>query len=397
VATEPRLREVVFAHDYPFLRAQDGAVYSDRGDWPWQHYLDFAERVTVASRSKRLVDAARPGLTPVDRAGVSFEPIPSLSGPRIRFTHRSEARARLRRLLDGADALVARLPSEIGALAVEVAERASKPYAVELVTCTWDALWNYGTWQGKVYAPVSWWQTRRAVRRAPRVLYVTREFLQQRYPTRGVAVACSDVELPALDATVLERRLARVRRASDGAVRIGTIAALTVKFKGVQTALAALGGNKDRLPPFQLHVLGAGDPAPWRELARRHGVEQETRFDGTRPPGSPVHEWLDGLDLYVQPSFQEGLPRSLVEALSRALPALGSTAGGIPELLAPECLHRPGDAARLGELIVAAVGNADWQEAQARRNFEVARGYEQAELDRIRTAFWREFAQAAGG
>jgi glycosyltransferase involved in cell wall biosynthesis len=397
VPAEPRLAEVVFAHDYPFLHARDGAVYSDRGGWPWHHYLDFADRVTVASRSKELVDTARPGLTSVDREGVSFETIPSLSGPRIRFAHRREARARLRGLLDRADALVARLPSEIGTLAIEVAERESKPYAVELVTCTWDALWNYGTWQGKVYAPVSWWQTRRAVRRAPRVLYVTREFLQRRYPTRGVGVGCSDVELPELEAAVLERRLERVRAAVESPVRIGTIAALTVKFKGVQTALAAVGRNKDRLPPFELHVLGAGDPEPWRELARRHGVEQETHFDGTLPPGSPVHEWLDALDLYVQPSFQEGLPRSLVEALSRATPALGSTAGGIPELLAPECLHRPGDEQRLGELIAAAVADSDWQEAQARRNFDVARRYEIGELDRIRTAFWREFARAARG
>jgi glycosyltransferase involved in cell wall biosynthesis len=396
VSGEARLGEVVFAHDYPFVHAADGAVYSDRGGWPWEHYLDFADRVTVVSRAKELAGEPSAGLTRVDRDGISFEAVPSLSGPRIQVTNRRPAAARLRPLVQGADALVARLPSEIGTLAVDIAERASMPWAVELVTCTWDALWNYGTWQGKAYAPVSWWKTRRVVRRAPFALYVTREFLQRRYPTRGRSVGCSDVELPPLDAGVLDRRLARIAAAAQP-VRIGTIAALTVRFKGVQTALEALGRNKHRLPPFELHVLGAGDPAPWRELARRHGIEGETHFDGTLPPGPPVHEWLDGLDLYLQPSFQEGLPRSLIEALSRAAPAVGSTAGGIPELLAPECLHRPGDAERLGELIVAAVRDAGWQAAQARRNFDVARRYEKAELDRIRSGFWQEFARAAGG
>jgi glycosyltransferase involved in cell wall biosynthesis len=394
VQPEPRLGEVVFAHDYPFLHASDGTVYSDRGAWPWQHYLAFADHVTVASRSKELTGSPSERLTAAARAGVSFQPIPSLSGPRIRFSNRRAGAARLRELVERADALVARLPSEIGTLAVEVAERASKPFAVELVTCTWDALWNYGTWQGKVYAPISWWQTRRVVRRAPFVLYVTQEFLQRRYPTRGQSVGCSDVELPELDPTVLERRLENIG-AAGRPVRIGTIAALTVRFKGVQTALAALGRNRDRLPPFELHVLGAGDPEPWRQLARRHGVEGETHFDGTLPPGAPVHDWLDALDLYIQPSFQEGLPRSLVEALSRACPAIGSTAGGIPELLADECLHRPGDVRRLGELIVAAVADRDRQAAQARRNFDVARRYEKRVLDRVRTGFWREFAQAA--
>jgi glycosyltransferase involved in cell wall biosynthesis len=81
--------------------------------------------------------------------------------------------------------------------------------------------------------------------------------------------------------------------------------------------------------------------------------------------------------------------------LSRGCPALGSTAGGIPELLEPGCLHRPGDEERLGELLVAATADRDWLAAQASRNFEVARRYTKPELDRIRTGFWQEFARSA--
>ena len=39
-----KLGEIVFAHDYPFLRAHDGQIYSDRGDWTWHRYLSFADR-----------------------------------------------------------------------------------------------------------------------------------------------------------------------------------------------------------------------------------------------------------------------------------------------------------------------------------------------------------------
>jgi glycosyltransferase involved in cell wall biosynthesis len=394
VAAEVKLREIVFAHDYSFLDGPAGDVYSDRGGWPWDHYLGFAERVRVASRSREIAPDADVGaLTRVSRPGVSFEAIPSLSGPRVRFANRREARRRLRALLGDADALVARLPSEIGTLAAEIAEQSSKPWAVEVVTCTWDALWNYGTWQGKVYAPVSWWKTRSVVRRAPFALYVTQRFLQGRYPSRGRSVGCSDVELADLDPAVLEERLARIG-SSTGPVRIGMIAALTVRFKGVQTALAALGRVKGLLPPFELHVLGAGDPEPWRRLARSHGIEEQTHFAGTLPPEA-VPQWLDAVDLYLQPSFQEGLPRSLIEALSRGCPALGSTAGGIPELLEPGCLHSPGDDERLADLLVPAAGDRDWQAAQASRNFDVARRYSKPELDRIRTGFWQEFARAA--
>jgi len=389
------LERVVFAHDNPFLRADEGRVYSSRGRWPWDRYLAFAKSLTVVSRIEDLpAETDTSGLELSSDPRVSFVPVPSLSGPLLQFKNRGAAAKVLESEISRADAVVARLPSEIGDRAARTAARLGKPWAVEVVTCTWDALWNYGTWEGKVYAPVSWWKTRRVVRRAPFAFYVTERFLQGRYPSRGRTVGVSDVELPALDEGVLVARLARIRSRPEP-VRLGLIAALSVQFKGVQTALEALGSRRDGLPPFELRLLGSGDPAPWRELAREHGVDDVVHFVGTLPPGEPVLRWLDELDLYLQPSFQEGLPRSLVEALSRGLPALGSTAGGIPELLPPECLHRPGDADRLAELIAAGVEDADWQTRQAERNFETAKGFRAEALEAVRSSFWREFAESA--
>ena len=391
------LGRLVFAHDNPFLQAADGSVYSSRGAWPWERYLSIADRLTVVSRLAPLPPGAElTGLSAASHPQVDFVEIPSLSGPVLQFTNRREASGRLEDALTGADALVARLPSEIGDRAVRVAERLRKPWAVELVTCTWDALWNYGTWQGKVYAPISWWKTRRVVRRAPYAVYVTERFLQRRYPARGRTAGVSDVELPDLDPAVLERRLERIH-ARPRPFRFGIVAALGVRFKGIQTALEALAAARGRLPSFELRVLGAGDPEPWRALARRHGVEGQTFFDGTLPPGEAVLGWLDQVDLYLQPSFQEGLPRALVEALSRGCPALGSTAGGIPELLPVECLHAPGDARRLAEMVASVADDPQWLARRAAEGFETAKLYRRPVLEQRRAAFWQDFASYAQG
>jgi glycosyltransferase involved in cell wall biosynthesis len=393
VRPDAKLGRLVFAHDYAFLHGADGAVYSDRGDWTWHRYLEFAEQVTVVSRARDLTDdTPRDALTAVSGPGISYRPMPSLSGPLARFTNRREAIRRLRVALADSDALIARLPSEIGSLAIRVAERMSKPWGVEVVTCTWDALWNYGTWQGKVYAPISWWSTRRLVRRADFAVYETQAFLQGRYPARGAMVGCPIVELPEVDRSVLEARLRRIE-AWTPPFRLGLIGALSVGFKGIDTAIEALRRGRERLPEFELRILGAGDPGRWRKLAEDAGLVGQVHFDGVLPAGEAVNGWLDAIDLYVQPSFQEGLPRGTLEAMSRGCPALASTAGGLPDLLEPEELHGPGDAERLGNLIVRAAADRDWQATQARRNFEVARRYSKPELDRIRTGFWQEFAR----
>jgi glycosyltransferase involved in cell wall biosynthesis len=396
VQPEIKLDEIVFAHDYAFLLGRDGEVYSDRGDWTWHRYLRFAEHVTVASRSKELPpDAAHDGLTLVSQPGVDYVSVPSLSGPLVRYTNRREAVRTVRTALERADALVARLPSEVGSVAIDVAEDVGKPWAVEVVTCTWDALWNYGTWQGKVYAPISWWTTRRRVGRSGFAVYETQSFLQGRYPSRGRAVGCPIVELPVVDDSVLQQRLDRID-AWTPPFTIGLIGALSVGFKGIDTAIEALRREREHLPAFELRVLGAGDPGRWRRLAGEAELADQVHFDGVLPSGEPVNRWLDAVDLYIQPSFQEGLPRGTLEAMSRGCPAVSSTAGGLPELLPSDCLHRPGDAERLGALIRRAL-DRDWQVEQAKRNFDVARRYTKPELDRVRNDFWQEFARSVRG
>jgi glycosyltransferase involved in cell wall biosynthesis len=397
VASEHKLGELVFAHDYAFLHGADGAVYSDRGDWTWHRYLDFADHVTVVSRTRELEEgAASDALTLVSRPGVAYRSIPSLSGPLARYANRREASRGLREALADADALIARLPSEIGTLSIRVAERLGLPWGVEVVTCTWDALWNYGTWQGKVYAPISWWSTRRLVRRADYAVYETQRFLQGRYPARGAMVGCPIVELPKVERTVLDLRLRRIR-SWEPPFRVGLIGALSVGFKGIDTAIEALRLRRGDLPELELRILGAGDPSRWAQLAAAAGLRERVHFDGVLPAGDAVNRWLDELDLYIQPSFQEGLPRGTLEAMSRGCPALSSTAGGLPELLEPDSLHRPGDAERLGALVVHAAADRDWQLTQAERNFDVARRYSKPELDRVRSEFWRDFVRKVKG
>ena len=61
-------------------------------------------------------------------------------------------------------------------------------------------------------------------------------------------------------------------------------------------------------------------------------VEEQVKILGPMPHNE-VFKWLETIDLYVQPSRQEGLPRALIEAMSRGVPAFGARTGGIPELL----------------------------------------------------------------
>jgi len=389
--------KAVFAHDHKLIRAKDGTRVFSHGNLPYSvltRYLKHVDELLVVGRLGGSADCE--SLTAASGPGVGFRLLPGLLTPRSFLGGHRRIHRELESIVKDTDAVVARVPSVMGRMAAKIARRLGKPFALEVVGCAWGGWWNHGSLSGKLYAPLAFLETREIVSLSERTLYVTEHFLQRRYPCASVGIACSDVELAAAGADVMERRMRRLSAVRQGPFRLGLIGSLSTATKGFAVVLKALAMlRRAGTPELVLDILGGGDATQWRCLGADLGVSQQVRFRGTVPSGQPVFDWLDSVDLYIQPSFQEGLPRSLVEAMSRGCPALGSTAGGIPELLAGDCLHKPGDAKTLSRQIEHAVQSADWRVGQAVRNFEVAERYERARLDAIRDEFWGEFFLSA--
>jgi glycosyltransferase involved in cell wall biosynthesis len=287
------------------------------------------------------------------------------------------------------------MPTQLGIEAIWLALSATKPLAVDLGGCALDALRAYGTLKARVFAPIAFRQAQDGISRSQWVSYVTQEYLQHRYPAAPGAqtIGCSNVDLPAVAEGPLRHRLERLAVGARPLI-FGTVGSLHGQFKGVQHALAALGQVRTRLPAFQYRVLGGGDPAPWLGLAKQNGLSEHVVLDGTLPAGQPVLEWLDQVDIYLQPSLREGVPRALIEAMSRGCPAIASDIAGIPELLPAEVLHGAGDVKRLAALIEASVA-PEFIRTHGVRNWERAKDFTGERLDAIRDEFWGAFAAEA--
>ena len=387
---------LLFVHDHRFYRAESGTVLTS-GSLPaavWDRYLEFFDSIRVVGRDG--------GLAPADsnyarssRPGVTFDLIGDATYAQL-IRGSGAVRTRIAAAVGECDAAIVRLPSELGFLAAAECRRAAQPYGVEMVGCAWDAMRNHGSRSARLYAPLFFWRTRRALRRAPRTLYVTTRWLQQRYPTDGSAYGASDVEIAPIGEADLAARRARLEQIAAGeAPVLGTIASLRIRSKGIQTAIAALAMLRKDGIALPYRILGGGNQAPWRALAERHGVADLVSFDGIRSAGEGVRHWVDGIDVHLQPSFQEGLPRATVEAMSRGAACIGSTCGGIPALIPAERLHRPGDVAGLaGRIRALATDPAALAEA-SRRDLATARGFEPAHLAAIRAEFLTELRAAA--
>jgi glycosyltransferase involved in cell wall biosynthesis len=384
--------KAVFAHDHKFKR-DDGQVYSNAFHGGlWRRYLPHFASLTVVGRDGgargegREIDAVSPGVT--------IQLWPHLNP--IKLLRRLRIKRKLAVLISENDAVIARLPSEYGLMAAGLARQMGKPCMIEVVGCARDALSHHGSRIARVYAPIAAYRVKRAVARAEFVLYVSQEFLPRRYPAGvgAVSVSASNVELPPSSPDTLAMRHTRIDALSGG-LRLGLIGSLSTRYKGVHTAIEALASLRGTGLDMELHVLGPGESRPWQALADQFGVGAKVFFHAPVSAGQAVLKWLDGIDIYLQPSLTEGVPRSLIEAMSRGCPAVASKVGGIPELLPAEYLIEPEDAAALAVTIAKLAGDKSRMHREARRNFENSQEFDGAVLAVRRDELVRALALAA--
>lgn len=371
----------------------------------WQRYLAHCDHLHVVGRAPE-TDPSMQGkyIKSCAGPGVTFTLLDGVNTPREMLANTGKVRRELESIISDSDGVIARLPSEHGLMAVSVAKRLGKPFAVELVGCAQDALWFHGDVRGKIYAPILARRVKAAVAAAPFVLYVTKEFLQQRYPASHVIGRASNVEIAGATAAVSDVDVPSFSSVgtfagadNDAMLQIGLIGALQNEYKGHGTALRALRQVIDGGVSARLRLIGVGGADRWMTEASRLDLEPHVSFEGVLPPGEPVMQWLQGLDIYIQPSLTEGLPRALIEAMATGRAALASHVGGIPELLPKECLHAPGDWKSLAAKLILAARNPSWRTASGLANRLKAQEYASDVLEQRRNAFWSGFARYCSG
>lgn len=323
---------LLFVHDVKAEIYNEDVFARSYGYEIWkERYLPNFEQVRVIFRTK-CSEMDLNGIS--DKSSgmdVSFEKrVGMFAGPEVFFS--SRIKKILKENIEKSDAVIVRLDSFLGLQTIRECKKLKKTYMIELVGCAWDSFWNHGI-SGKVLAPYLFLRTKFEVYNAPFVVYVTSLFLQKRYPTKGVNTNISNVKLYSQGVDILHNRLNKIAN-NTGKVVLGTAANVDVKYKGQQYVIEALGRLKrEGITNIQYQVLGAGNQNYLRNLAKKNNVEDQVVFLGS-VTHEKVFKWMiDELDIYIQPSLQEGLPRSVIEAMSVALPCIGSDVAGIPELL----------------------------------------------------------------
>lgn len=146
-----------------------------------------------------------------------------------------------------------------------------------------------------------------------------------------------------------------LRRSAAGAETLNILLAGTVgQRKGIGDLLEALARPHLREFSWQLSIAGGGEVELYREKARQLGIANRVNFLGWVNLDE-VSRLMRSADIFVLPSYQEGLPMAIIEAMANALPVVSTPVGSIPDMIRDGetgMLVPPGDSSALAAAIL---------------------------------------------
>jgi glycosyltransferase involved in cell wall biosynthesis len=233
--------------------------------------------------------------------------------------------------------------------------------------------------------PVSRWLTKLAMKRATFVVTKS-EHLRQRAIQMGISPTKVRTIRNGCDPAVFrlgDRSAARAELAIDERTELVLFVGRLDTAKGIEELLEAFASLAVCRPNLRLAFVGDGPGGDHLRSKSKHlGLEDRITMNGACS-SQGVAQWLAAANVLALPSYNEGYPNVVIEALSCGRPVIATNVGGILELVKEESgiLIAPRDSRGLAAAIIEAM-NRRWDEHFISEQFR--RGWDEAADELLR-------------
>lgn len=386
----------VFCFNGPIQRDAVDNYYSNMLNEEFlDKYFQVVDELIIATRIKTTNEnLSGRGLARLDDMRVHFVECPDFTTPKQVLKNKSNLHKILENAIRNANIVFVRVSGSIAIEAAKIAKKNNVPCLVEVVTCAKDVYWNHSI-KGKIAMPIMYLQMKRVVYQADYVQYITSDFLQKRYPTKGVEYVCSNALIRQMSDDELQNRMEKYSNSlKSKKISIATVGTISVDYKGQQDVIKALKILNNEGIDIYYHIIGSGDNQKLKKIAIENGVSERVIFVGNLLHDD-VLKYLNDMDLYIQPSWAEAQGRALIEALSRGLPCVCSNVGGMVEVIQPEFVFKKKNPVDIAKKIMCLI-DADLMEI-SRQNYFRSMEFEKNTLIQKRKEIFEDVAKNRKG
>jgi glycosyltransferase involved in cell wall biosynthesis len=152
---------------------------------------------------------------------------------------------------------------------------------------------------------------------------------------------------------------------APGRITFG-FAARMEELKGPMILMEAFGAAYQHCRNISLNM--AGDGSQRQKIAARAkalDVASRYRYHGVYTHPEECRAFMESLDVFVMPSFTEGTPNSIVEAMACGKPIIASNVGGVPDMIGEESgiVVPPGDTSALAKAMLRLAQDSELRRA----------------------------------
>lgn len=142
------------------------------------------------------------------------------------------------------------------------------------------------------------------------------------------------------------------------------------KEKGLYDLIDVLNEHKTEFEgKIKLHIGGGGEIEKLKKMIEENSLQNIVKYEGW-VSGDKKISLLNNCDIYILPSYIEGLPISILEAMSYGHYIISTTVGGIPEIITNKdegLLITPGDKEAIYSALRYCVEDKNIKETKNRR------------------------------
>lgn len=354
----------------------------------FKRYLSVFEEVLLVAHVEKKEDVG--GLLLVSGPHLSVYEVPFPRGKWNYFKAFGSIQRKVKHCADHCDAALFRVPDMLAFQIIPTIRKRHIPMAIEVTS---DPLELYASKSGRyLVRPFMKWShyfaLRRCCRKADGVSYVTSHYLQKVYPS-GITPNSNRFESHYTSAGIKDHENVERVFPKEGTINLIHVAtSIAGKAKGHKELIEAFVGLRKKGRDVQLTIVGGGKlDTDIMELLEKSGEKSRVKFTGLVQKDELSRLFKES-DIFVFPSYREGLPRVVVEAMSWGLPCVTSDIPGCRELLNERCLAPVKDSTKLMEILDGMMQDQSLLQKESERNRNESEQYKSDVIDEVRTAFY---------
>ena len=185
--------------------------------------------------------------------------------------------------------------------------------------------------------PKAWqWFARKVIGLCDSVIILSKEWmaLQEAVPSCQLHYLPNAIDLSSYVEVARERIATKSDKPCLHVLYLGHVGKDKGSFDLIAAATKVLGQEKNVVFELVGHEQAHGDIKQLKEEVVEAGFEQFIHFQSP-VTGSEKIEQFRRADLFVYPSYHEGMPMAVIEAMACGLPVIATQVGGLPDLVLP--------------------------------------------------------------